>query len=120
MSFQSTTNYFNTLRILTACEQICMYQNNDICYILSIQDGETALHKASGAGQTAVVKLLLDRGADVHAVTKVGDCSTTLGVFSHSCRGYLPFSLFNYDAISIADCYSIIITGRDNCSPLCQ
>ena len=35
---------------------------------------------ASGAGQSAVVTLLLDHGADVHAVTEVGDCSTALGV----------------------------------------
>ena len=35
---------------------------------------------ASGAGQSAVVALLLDHGADVHAVTWVGDCSTALGV----------------------------------------
>ena len=57
------------------------YQNNNICYIIfSIQDGFTALHTASGAGQTAVVTLLLDHGADVHEVTEVGDCSTVLGV----------------------------------------
>ena len=37
---------------------------------------------ASGAGRTAVVTLLLDHEADVHAVTKrVGDCSTAVGVF---------------------------------------
>ena len=35
---------------------------------------------ASGAGQSAVVTLLLDHGADVHAGTEVGDCSTDLGV----------------------------------------
>ena len=40
----------------------------------------TALHMASGAGQTAVVTLLLDHGADVHAVAEVSDCSTALGV----------------------------------------
>ena len=49
--------------------------------MFSIQDGETALHKASGSGQTAVVTLLLDHGADVHAVTEVGDCSTGLCIF---------------------------------------
>ena len=53
-------------------------------YIISIQNGGTALHKASGAGQTAVVTLLLGHGADVHAVTEVHvvDCSATLGVFN--------------------------------------
>ena len=40
----------------------------------------TALHVASCAGQSAVITLLLDHGADVHAVTRVGDCSTALGV----------------------------------------
>ena len=53
----------------------------------SIQDGETALHKASGGGHTAVITLLLDHGADVHVVTEVGDCGTALGVqdASHGC-----------------------------------
>ena len=40
----------------------------------------TALHEASGTGQSAVVTLLLDHGADVHAGSRVGDCSTALGV----------------------------------------
>ena len=40
--------------------------------------GKTALHVASGAGQSAVVTSLLDHGADVHAGTEVGDCSTAL------------------------------------------
>ena len=52
-----------------------------ILYIFSVQDGKTVLHWASGAGQTALVTLLLDHGADVHAVDEVGDCSTPLGVF---------------------------------------
>ena len=37
---------------------------------ISSQWGRTALHVASGAGQTEVVTLLLDHGADVHAVDK--------------------------------------------------
>ena len=45
---------------------------------VSIKHGETALHVASGAGQSAVITSLLDHGADVHAVTEVGDCSTAL------------------------------------------
>ena len=53
----------------------------DEANILSIQDGETALHLASGAGQTAVVTLILDHGADLHAVTEVGDCRTAFDVF---------------------------------------
>ena len=45
---------------------------------ISIKYGETALHVASGAGQSAVVTSLLDHGADVHAVTEVGDCIVLL------------------------------------------
>jgi len=36
------------------------------------QHGKTALHCGSRKGQTAVINRLLDNGADVHAVTKVG------------------------------------------------
>ena len=35
---------------------------------------------ASGAGQSAVITSLLDHGAEIHAGTRVGDCSTALGV----------------------------------------
>ena len=38
---------------------------------ISSQWGEIALHVASEAGQTAVVTLLLDHGADVHSVDEV-------------------------------------------------
>ena len=38
-----------------------------------------ALHKASRAGQTAVVRVLLAHGADVHAVDMVGRCGVLLG-----------------------------------------
>ena len=44
----------------------------------------TALHDASDAGQTAVVTLLLDHGADLHTVDVVGDCSTALGTLIFS------------------------------------
>ena len=45
-------------------------------YILTLspsypQGGETALHRASHVGQTAVVRVLLNIGADVHAVDHV-------------------------------------------------
>ena len=46
----------------------------DFLYV-SIKYGETV---ASGAGQSPVVTLLLDHGADVHARTRVGDCRTAL------------------------------------------
>ena len=52
-----------------------------ILYIFSVQGGATALHFASFACQAAVVTLLLNHGANVHAVNEVGDCSTRLGVF---------------------------------------
>ena len=55
-----------------------------VCFLyVSIKYGETALHVASGAGQSAVVTLLLDHGADVHAGTEVGDFSTALDVYAH-------------------------------------
>ena len=62
---------------------------------VSIKYGETALHVASGAGQSAVVTSLLDHGADVHAVTEVGDCSTAL---TYVCRISFKhhFHLYNY------------------------
>ena len=36
------------------------------------------LHWASYAGQTAVVRVLLDNGANIHAVDKVGRCGVLL------------------------------------------
>ena len=41
-------------------------------YVFLSQDGESPLHVASAAGQTAVVALLLDHGADIHAGNEVG------------------------------------------------
>ena len=37
------------------------------------QDGWTALHWAAEGGHTAVVTVLLDRGADITATTNVSD-----------------------------------------------
>ena len=37
------------------------------------QDGSTALHYAASRGHTAVVTVLLDRGADITATDKVSD-----------------------------------------------
>ena len=42
-----------------------------ILHIFFVQNGVTVLHWASGAGPTALVTLLLDHGADVHAVDEV-------------------------------------------------
>ena len=50
------------------------------------------LHKASGADQSAFITLLVDHGADVHAITRVGDCSTAFGV-SHSMIGVYIYSI---------------------------
>ena len=48
------------------------------------QDGETALHHGSHAGQTAAVQLLLDHGADIHAETEVGRCGVCFSLFFHA------------------------------------
>ena len=37
------------------------------------QDGSTALHLAASGGHTAVIALLLDRGADITATNNVSD-----------------------------------------------
>ena len=42
--------------------------------VLFSQGGDTPLHSASASGQTAVVSLLLDHGADVHAKGRVSIC----------------------------------------------
>ena len=44
---------------------------------LSLQDGQTALMKASVAGQVECMKMLLDRGAEVNMQDKV------IGVIMH-------------------------------------
>ncbi len=36
-----------------------------------LQDGETALHSASSNGHIELAKLLIDRGADIHAKNNV-------------------------------------------------
>ena len=43
--------------------------------VLFSQIGGTPLHSASASGETAVVSLLLDHGADVHAKELVSICS---------------------------------------------
>ena len=66
----------------------------------------TALHKASAAGQTAVVTLLLDHGADVHAATEVhvGDCSTALGVFFNSTSHFYLWLSSRVPSFSLLSC----------------
>ena len=43
--------------------------------VLFSQGGDTPLHRASASGETAVVSLLLDHDADVHAKDGVSICS---------------------------------------------
>ncbi|MCG8624164.1 MAG: ankyrin repeat domain-containing protein [Proteobacteria bacterium] len=39
--------------------------------------GETALHAASGEGHVSVITALVERGADVNCLTKVGGVHST-------------------------------------------
>ena len=54
----------------------------------SLQDGETALMKASEAGKVECIKVLLDRGAEVNMQDKVSGvvfrCVVTLSVLLFS------------------------------------
>ena len=45
------------------------------CACVDVQDGMTALHWASRNGHVETVSLLLDKGADIHAVNKVCVCA---------------------------------------------
>ena len=47
-----------------------------------VQEYNTVLHKASGAGHTAVITLLLDHGLDIHTVAEV--CTYVGNTLSHS------------------------------------
>ena len=82
---------------------------SSILYHSYPQWGQTALHMASRAGQTAVVKELLDHGANVHAVTKVGRFGVLLDC---SVRGvhHVLYILDTYVSVLMAPYYLISIT----------
>lgn len=47
-----------------------------LCVSVCLQRGETALHMAARAGQSNVVRYLIQNGARVDAKAKVGSCLT--------------------------------------------
>ena len=71
-----------TYRSVYVCSTLHWASNCTLCVstnpVSLIPQNGTALHRASWKGQTAVVKVLLDHGADVHAVDKVGRCGVLL------------------------------------------
>ena len=53
----------------------------------SLQDQSTPLHLAADWGHTAVVELLLQRGANSEAVDKVRTCRVDGGGVGEECQG---------------------------------
>ena len=59
--------------VLWYCICICHWWCSHDDMHLSLQDGQTALMKASVAGQVQCMKMLLDEGAEVNLQDKVSD-----------------------------------------------
>ena len=55
---------------------------------LSLQNGETPLMRATRDGDVELVKLLLDRGADVNMQGKVNSSSISHDMFAHIVRAH--------------------------------
>ena len=62
-------HYHTMYKLHNISSTLRYYAHVGFLYV-SIKYAETALHVASGAGQSAVVTLLLDHRADIHAVTE--------------------------------------------------
>ena len=60
--------------VLMLCTCIRKLSIHTLCTVFFLQNEDTPLHRAIASGQTAVVSLLLDHGADVHAKDKVSIC----------------------------------------------
>ena len=55
------------LQVVNVVVFFVIHVSQQFYYVFFSQGGDSALHVASAAGQTAVVTLLLDYGADIHA-----------------------------------------------------
>ena len=66
--------HFHLIIVTIVIHVLYLILSSLYCTIMNNQDGTTALHKAAAGGFTEIVKLLLDRGADIQTHDCVSNC----------------------------------------------
>jgi hypothetical protein len=69
---------------LTCCQTTYKPGLHHLCVKPSVQTGKTALHKAAIHDRTAVIQLLMDKGAHIDAKDEVGTSKDAVATLSQS------------------------------------